>query len=73
MTDVSIHEFSDMVAPDEDCVLMVRQDESTVKVVHIGNLESCLALFEEDKHMIARHSDIQAAYDRQIENEKEIK
>jgi len=71
MTDVSIHEFSDMVAPDEDCVLMVRQDESTVKVVHIGNLESCLAKFEEDKHMIARRSDMQIAYDKQNEKENE--
>ena len=66
--DVSIHEFSDMVAPDEDCVLMERLNDKTVKVIFIGPLEECLERFEEGKHNIARKTDLQIQYDKEKQN-----
>ena len=63
--DVSILEFMDMVAVDEECVLMERVNEETVKVVFIGLLEECLERFEDGKHQMARKSDLQEQYDKQ--------
>ena len=63
--DVSILEFMDMVAVDEECVLMERLNDKTVKVVFIGLLEECLERFEDGKHQLVRKSDLQEQYDKQ--------
>lgn len=68
--DVSILEFMDMVAVDEECVLMERVNEETVKVVFIGLLEECLERFEDGKHQMARKSDIEEQLDKQEELKK---
>jgi len=63
--DVGILEFMDMVAVDEECVLMERLNDKTVKVVFIGLLEECLERFEDGKHQLVRKSDLQEQYDKQ--------
>lgn len=68
--DVGILEFMDMVAVDEECVLIERLDDETVKVVFIGLLEECLERFEEGKHGMVRKSDLQEQYDKQEESKK---
>jgi len=65
MTDISIHKFSDMVAADEDCVLIERLNETSVEVIYIGKLEDCIDRFEEGKHNLVRKSDLQKEFDKQ--------
>ena len=65
MTDISIDEFSDKVAIDEDCVLIERLNDKTVKVIYIGKLEDCMDRFENGTHNLVRKSDLQNEFDKQ--------
>lgn len=65
MTDISIQAFSDMIAVDEECVLIKRLNDTTVVVEYVGKLEDCMDRFEEGTHNLVRKSDLQKEYDKQ--------